>query len=841
MKTGTHTFVLAGFYNTIPLKLKEMVLFILPAAKGLKRRPLLLALIGLTTGIVGRQAAFSPTTSAAILLPLTLCCGAIIPRHQILAALIPLFALAGACLMDPWARMEKTLPIPFPPETELSGQVTQLSIHGEDIKCVLRDLHLNKDGAIPPPLSGIRLIIKGGHSLSLAEGMRVSATCQLRAFTNFNNPGRFDYRKHMAHRGIAAWTKIKAIEATPLPGHPMGRWRTLLYNARRRIKASIKIHAPTPRSQALLSALITGDRSSISQPTRNLFTQTGTAHLLAISGLHLGIVTALFFFFFKHLFSLWHEPLLRGHTQRMTAIATMIPVLFYALLSGLAPSTQRALMAAALVLGALALYEEVDLPTTLALAALIILTVHPPALFSVSFQLSFAAVTAIVASLSQQQKASEEIAPPSFTQRAGMFLIPPWFATLGTAPLVWHHFGYAAPVGLIANLIIVPIASFGVVLPGLIGVLLLPFSATFAGLFFFMAGHAAESAMGVASLFSILPYGFLTLPRPTPITTALVLTLLFSLLLSQPHRRKGPAAVAFYCLAMLVITAFNTFDKRHNNPNLRITVLDVGQGSAAVVDFPNGKRWLVDGGFARPNGYDVGRYAVAPYLQKAQITSLDAVVLSHPESDHMGGLIHILRYFTVGELLTSPHKGKGELWELFCETATHTGTLKRCFTAQSLPMFVEGVHVSCLHPSAPHTCFTGRGAANNNSLVLMLSYGHHRFLLTGDIMEKAESRLVEQAGQALRADVIVVPHHGSATSSTSKFIDHVRPSIAVVSVGGSNRYGLPNKQVLSRYSKTGCALYRTDRHGAVTIESDGVSLSTKTFLSPPLDTTPNAA
>ena len=832
MKTGTDTFNLAGFYSTIPFKLKEMVLFLLPAAEGLYRRPLLLALMGLTTGIVIRQAAVSPATSAAILLPLTLCCGAIIPQHKILAGLIPLLALAGSFLVDPWVRMEKSLPLPFSSETALTGRVTKLSIHGNDIRCVLRDLHLEKDN-LPPPLSGIRLIIKGGHDLSLSEGMRVSATCQLRAFTNFNNPGRFDYRRHMAHRGIAAWTKIKAHEATLLPGGTLGSWRVLLYKSRQRINAAIKIHAPTPRSQALLSALITGERSGISPPTRDLFTQTGTAHLLAISGLHLGIVTTLFFFFFKHLFSLWSGPLIKGHTQKMTAMATLLPVLLYALLSGLGPSTQRALMAATLVLGALTLYEEVDLPTTLALAALIILIVHPPALFSVSFQLSFAAVTAIFAGLSQQRKKTDERIPPSVTQRAGMFLIPPWFASLGTAPLVWHHFGYAAPVGLLANLVVVPMASVGVVLPGLIGVLLLPLSATLAGLFFCVAGHAAESAMGMASLFSMLPGGFLILPRPTPTTTALVLVPLFSLLLSQPHRRKGPIAISFCCLVLLILTAFSSLEKRYKNPNLRITVLDVGQGSAAVVDFPNGKRWLVDGGFARPNGYDIGRYAVAPYLQKAQVISLDAVVLSHPESDHMGGLIHILNYFAVEELLTSPHRGKGELWNLFCEAASRAGAPEHYFTAQSTPKIVEGVHVSCLHPPGPRACFTGKGAANNNSLVLLLTYGHHRFLLTGDIMEKAESRLVKKSGQALHADVLVVPHHGSATSSTPEFIGRVRPAIAVVSVGSANRYGLPNEQVLSRYSRAGSALYRTDHHGAVIIESDGVTLSTRTFLSPP--------
>jgi len=794
---------------------------------------MLFVLTGLVVGILAGHAGMPGREFTGILLALTACGWLATPRRPFPAVLIPLFALAGSCLIAPWTALPGALTEQAPSPRPLAGRIELVRVSDRDLKCTLRDVRIQAGPDLAPPFTGVRLIIKGGSALPAAEGMRLATTCRLRPFTSFNNPGRFDYRRHMMQQGVSAWGVVKAGDVVLSPATPVHRWKTTLHHARCRIEKALFAHAPTPRSGALLCALLTGNRTHISQSLRDLFTRTGTAHLLAISGLHLGIVATLFFFLFTWCFSFWERPLIKGHTQMLAAIATVMPVLLYALLSGMAPSTQRAFIAVCLVMGALALHEEADLPTTLALAAIAILVSHPPALFTVSFQLSFTAVAAILASLAQLRNPAKPMAPRTFRQRVLLFVIPPCFASFGTAPLVWYHFGYTSPIGLLANLIQVPVTSFGVILPGLAGVLLLPICAPLAGLLFLMAGYAVEGTIHMATLFSAIPGGYLLLPRPRPATTLIVLFLLFSLLLSTPRRRKGPMLVAAFCLLLLGGTAGKTFYQRHHNPTLRVTVLDVGQGSAAVLAFPNGKRWLVDGGFAWPGRYDVGRFAVGPYLQAAQITTLDAVVLTHPESDHMGGLVHILKQFTVRTLITGPRPGKGALCDQFREAATRCGARTVHLTDQAPPMVVEGVRITCLHPEAPPGGFTGTGSVNNNSLVLQLTYGRHRFLLTGDIMKKAETRLLAEAGEALQSDVMVIPHHGSRSSSTPTFLARVRPSIGVISAGQTNRYGLPHKEVLNRYTRAGCTIYRTDRHGAVTIESDGVSLSVSTFLTSP--------
>ncbi|VVS93388.1 DNA internalization-related competence protein ComEC/Rec2 [Desulfoluna spongiiphila] len=814
-------------------RVRETVLFLFPAMSGLDGRPLLFVLTGLVAGILTGHAHTPVPVSGGLFLALTACGMLAAPGRRLSALLIPLCALAGSWLIAPWADLpEPVTEAPSAPRV-LSGRIEHIRLQDRDLKCTLRDVRFKNGHGLAPPCTGIRLIIKKGCTLAVAEGMHLTTRCRLRPFTSFNNPGRFDYRRHMMQKGVAAWAVVKADDVTLSPAHPVHRWKSALHHARGRIEKALFAHAPTPRSGALLCALLTGNRAHVSPSLRDLFTHTGTAHLLAISGLHLGIVATVFYVLFTGMFSHWERPLIKGHTQMLAAAATLVPVLLYALLSGMAPSTQRALTAACLVMGALALHEEADLPTTLALAAIAILVSHPPALFAVSFQLSFAAVGAILASLAQLRTPRNPMTQRTFRQRVLLFIIPPCFASFGTAPLVWYHFGYASPIGLLANLILVPMTSFGVILPGLAGVLILPLCAPLAGLLFALAGYILEGTIQGASLFAAVPGGYLLLPRPGLATTLLVMILLFSLLLSTPHKRKGPLLIAIFCLLLLGQRATTAYMHRHHNPTLRVTVLDVGQGSAAVLAFPKGKRWLVDGGFAWPGRYDVGRFAVGPYLQAAQITTLDAVVLTHPESDHMGGLIHILKNFTVKTLFLGPRPGRGALWNRFDEAATRCGTRIVHLTDRSPPMDVEGVHITCLHPEALPKGFTGDGSVNNNSLVLRLAYGDHRFLLTGDIMEKAEDRLLADAGDALKANVMVVPHHGSRSSSTRAFLARVTPSIGVISAGQTNRYGLPHTEVMERYLRAGCALYRTDLHGAVTIESNGVSLSVSTFLAPP--------
>ena len=238
----------------------------------------------------------------------------------------------------------------------------------------------------------------------------------------------------------------------------------------------------------------------------------------------------------------------------------------------------------------------------------------------------------------------------------------------------------------------------------------------------------------------------------------------------------------------------------------------------------------MDGGFAWPNGYDTGRLAVAPYLQSQGILRLDAVILTHPESDHMGGLIHIINRFKVQIFIHTSYAGKGVLWDQLMDAVTRSGC-REILLDDAFPYWkIQGATITCLNPGSCPYPVSGR--TNNNSIVLHIAYGNHSFLLTGDILKEAENCLIQNHRKKLSADLLFVPHHGSKSSSTPAFLQHVAPSFAAISVGKRRQYNLPSRKVVHRYTQTGCQLFRTDRHGAITFSTNGNRLTASSFLQP---------
>ena len=814
-------------YHRLPVR--ETILFLFPALMGLSKRPLLFVGIGFASGIFLSHLSLS--LGLVFTLSLLLFWALRLPFRR----WIP-WCIAGAmgwALASPWTPPLALLSFP---ETKVSikGVVTRVEMRPGGMRVLLSDITTVPADLLAPPQDSLRLLVKGDAALTEGETLVVHAA--LRPFQTFRNPGAFDYAAHMRNEGVGAWAVVKAKDLTTAPPSAKESWRAVRHRFRRQIETKFFATAPTQRAGALLTALILGDRSHLTQPMRDAFAKTGTAHLLAISGLHLGIVATLFYGLLTRLLSLWERLLIKGRVQRLAALLTLIPLFLYALLSGMAPSTQRALVAATLFLLTLALHEEVDIPTTLGLAATLILMAHPPALFSLSFQLSFSAVVAIVAGLYHARLLPQgNLTPPNrrWADRIRLFAVPPTCAWLGTAPLIWFHFGYVAPAGLAANLLIVPLASLLLIPMALLGTFAAPMVSPLAQLLFWGSGLLSEFLLILVDLFHAIPGAAITLPLPSPETVTALMVGIFSLLLAPKKQFKGPLVIAAVCAIFLCATGLRAIHSRFFAPHLAITVLDVGQGSACVISFPGKRRWLVDGGFARPGGFDTGRFAVMPYLQSQGILTLDAVVLSHPESDHMGGLVHIFNELNVRTLIRSHHDGKGKLWETFMEAVERSGARQILIHENTPDWRVAQTRIACLNPSSGPSMYKGRGATNNNSLVLALTHGNQTCLLTGDILKQAEKRLVETHGDALGADLLMVPHHGSKSSSTLPFLTKVAPRLAAISVGKNRRYNLPSEDVVSRYAHPHCQLFQTHKNGAITFTIHKDAITFETFAQDP--------
>jgi competence protein ComEC len=732
----------------------------------------------------------------------------------------------------------------------------------------------------------IRVTVSGQGPV-FARGDRVVFRSRLRQPRNFNNPGAFNYRRYMAFKGLWRTAYTKGSRLQVVQRSSSGDLAQQLNDVRRALAALIDRAGKGP-SAAVLKALVIGDRSAISSAVRDGFNRAGVGHVLAISGLHIGIVATVAFFFFHKLLRLVRPLLWRAWTRKGAAVFSLVPVCIYGVVSGMSPSTQRAVIMVGAFLMTFLFERERDTLNTLALAAFIILILFPPALFSISFQLSFMAVLSILYGMSCIQKAAPidgqnvKTTANQLLRKLVAFFLVSLLAICGTLPLVMFYFNQISLIGLLANFVVVPLVGFVVIPCGLLTLFIYPVSSQIAygcvqiclfvldyvllAINYFADLPFAAVKTITPSLFEMVcyyvlgwvvlnglstrqtPTGYRNLPnaradrvpardRYLKPHSRFGLNRLLSrvaavrgLLTAGSAAKKG-AIIGLVVVLALMVDAGYWFARRHLNGDLRVTYIDVGQGSSALLELPGGHTALIDGGgFSDNNTFDMGARVLAPFLWRKKIRTIDTLVLSHPNSDHLNGLIFIARHFNVKTILTNNETrttlGYKRLQNLIAKKQINLPDFQHMPRQQ----LINGVEFCFLYPPAD---FLAQKASqkwrttNNNSLVVKVSFGEISFLFVGDIMAEAERELVDLAGADLGCDVLLVPHHGSRTSSSQPFISSVQPDVAVFSVGWKNRFRFPHLSVLDAYEKIGCRIFRTDRNGAIMLKTDGKRLTVK--------------
>jgi len=648
----------------------------------------------------------------------------------------------------------------------------------------------------------------------------IGCRADLKPIENFNNPGGFDYRGYMELKGLrcTGWARddfLVRFKEFSDPG-AVAFLINRMQNYRREFAFHIASRVKNRDAAGVLMALVLGDKSFIDKDLNNVFMRTGASHILAISGLHLSIVALVSFFCFNWFFSLFSRLVIPGHSRKIAALFTLAPLIFYALLSGFSPSTRRALAMVVVLMAAHVMEKEADTFNSLAAAFIVILLVDPVALFSISFQLSFFAVLFIICGVSMKKRVKK---PPrersSLLQKILISVSISLFATLGTQPLIMLYFNQISFAGPFTNLILIPCAGFMAVPLGLSALFIYPVSIFISDFLLTMAGLILEQCIWFLTWVSSMP--FLWGHTVTPDLLEILCYYLFFAALFIIARKMKKSGAVIVAATLLVFCAREAviIHQRFFNKKLSVFVLDVGQGQAVLIGAPLGKRVLVDGGgFSRFSNFDTGESIVAPFLRRQRILNLDAVILTHPESDHMNGLIHIMETFRVGLFIKNRDRGSENYEELM---AVVKGKNIKVETLPGLD-FLElgGVRLEFLHP-------LGRtpGDLNNNSIVSKLIHGKISILLPGDIMKNGELQLVQERGNRLLSNVLIAPHHGSSSSSSDFFLDKVFPESVIISCGKRNMYGFPHATVIERYLKRGYRLFRTDISGAVQILSTG--------------------
>jgi len=777
--------------------------------------------------------------SGATFSPLTLCglCGYLAIQPW-LAPSFPENHVVHFVNSHPWriSGIVADTPLSKPRRTKLILKVTRLETEKESLS-VFGQIRVTVYGTPPAFERGDALTFKG----------------RIRAIRNFNNPGAFDYKTYLALKKIwgSAYTtadRLQVVRSTAKVGffREIDRIRSRIAN----LIDGIETRLVSTDGKAVLKALIVGDRSGITPEWRMAFNRAGVGHLLAISGLHVGIIAATAFWLLRWLLSHWQAVLWRAWVNKGAAGLTLIPVVAYGLLAGLSPSTQRALIMVSVFLVAFLIEQEQDLFNTLAVAALIILIINPPALFSVSFQLSFAAVAAILVGLSFLKQGGRK-PDMSFWRRIVRGLLSmgmvSLFAMLGTLPLVMHYFNLVSLVGWGANVLVVPLIGFTIIPLGLLAVGVYPLSATLALLLWQGCLVILSKVLDLIRIIADWPWAAARTVTPTGLEIACYYALLLGLFLLAKGRLAPHAAnraqLARWGKGVLVgVFLITSIDvgywsyQRFGRSDLRVTAIDVGQGSATLVEMPGGHTVLIDGGgFGDNTVFDVGARVVAPFLWHKKIKTVETLVLSHPNSDHLNGLPFIAENFNTKEFWANGESADKTGYRKLSQVLKRTDIIVPNFETLPRSKVIGGVTLDILYP--PRDFLQRRDVdawrnSNNNSLVLKVSYGRRSVLIPGDIMARGEAELATLKRADLGSSVLLSPHHGSRTGSSALFLDQVDPQIVVISAGWQNRFGFPHPSVLSRYKNRGYQVFRTDQHGAVTIVTDGSNLVVTSLLQP---------
>ena len=767
-----------------------------------------------------------------------------------------LFVCLGYLLIQPW-----TAPRFSPEHIRFSATGHKALITGviesSPVTAGLRQSFIIRtealgDGASLKKVVGKLRVSLSGRDPILNPGDRISFIGRIRPVQSFRNPGGFDYDRHLALKGVWATATGQGqsvrVRASSIPVGP-----EVWISPARKTVASLIDEVSHGDAAAILKALLLGDRGSVSDTLSEDFQRTGLGHLLAISGLHVGLTATVVFFIFSRCFGYVPGLLRRAWTKKAAVVPALLAVWCYGMLAGMSPSTQRAVIMVTVFLATFLLERPHDTLNSVAVAALAILIIQPPALFAVSFQLSFMSVVAIVLGLSlipKHDPSSSQGMRQAVFRRIAVFVSVSLAAIMGTLPLVLYYFNETSLIGIVTNLVFIPIIGFGVVPLGLLSIFLYPLSASMAAWGLKLCGIILAKALSLVHMAALLPFAAVKTVTPSCIEIIFYYCLLAAGgYLVQAYisgrrndmsagSRQRPGffrfAVVISAIAVtgIVLDSLYWGYQRFWSKTMRVTIIDVGHGSAGLVEIPGGEVLLIDGGGFSDNAtFDVGRRIVAPLLWRKKIRTVRTLILSHPDSDHLNGLIYISRHFHVARILSNSESAETRGYAELVSTAREKGIDMPDFSRLDRSWSMGEVEMDLLYPLPGFMEKRQTGLPrdrNNNSLVLWISFDGVSFLFPGDIMATAEMELIDASGSELSSRVLVAPHHGSRSSGTRLFLEAVKPEIVVVSTGWDDRFGALHPEVRESYDRSGARIFTTAEHGAVTFTTDGKQIWVKT-------------
>lgn len=792
----------------------------------LQERPLLLPFMAMATGlVVCDQTGFQlPSSSLAALLVCLAASSLIKWRLPFLICISLFFCAWGLCALTPWKSptlsprsiMHRASPVPVTVEGIIQNRPV-ISPAGSSL--ILRTEHVYHDGRSESVSGDLMLYVADGD-VTLARGDRIRCSTRISIPRRLGLPCEFDYPRYLSFQGVEATARVASQdEIVLIRAEAKDSVLRRADMVARHLGDFIRSSVADDTVSSVLAALLIGDQKRIPAELVNAYTRAGVNHILSVSGFHVGII-AYFIVMVSLLLATRCEALaLHFNLRRMVLLLTLPAMLLYLCLTGSAPATARSVIMLAGFVFALCAERETDPVNALLLSAFLLLAIHPPTLFDISFQLSFLALWGIVVIVPPVMVCFSAI-KSSWLRSLIQFVVASCAAAFATIVPVLFIFNQASLNGIVSNFLIVPLLGYGAVLTGFFAVPFIYLCAPVAHLLMGIAAKMVLLSNWMIRLFAALPvvqfYGITALDMLMFVTFMCVLTFL------RHRATKIFLTAVLPCIAIVShIYAPSAADGR-----LHVSMLSVGQAESLLVRLPDGATMLVDGGgYLHENGRDFGERTLAPALFKLGVRRIDYLILSHSHPDHVGGLPFVARTIPVGMFLESTAGGRGDGYDQLRAALGINRVPVRQLAAGDSVDLAGGVNLQVLSP--PRTIQPARGAVddmsmNEDSLVFRLVYGSFSILFTADAGFPAEDRMLAAAGD-LKATVLKVGHHGSRYSTLEAFLDRVAPKAALISAGNGNSFGLPSSRTLSLLARRGVRIYRTDLDGTIELISNGTT------------------
>lgn len=727
-----------------------------------------------------------------LVLGIIICIAGLRLDYSMVAGLAVILFLMGIALTS--FKLEGTQLIKYTDKPiEITGTVEKAVISEDKMRLIIRVRKIKQDDIYIDMDEKLLLNLIGHKDIRVGDRIRFNGI--LKEPLPNTNPHLFNYKLNLLSEGIFTTCTIREYMIEELVRNELDLFTRFKLKAKEEIEGILDLYLNEDNSLIMKSILL-GDYRYLEEEEVGKFRDLGLAHVIAVSGLHIGIITVLLIYFLAYL----------GINRRVNIVISIAIIWTYAYIIDFPLSVLRANIMYTVLLLSQLLKKPYDSLNSLFLSLLLMVIINPFWIFHVGFQLSFVATFYVI-------YYTPKVSSIFSFKKEGMFksLSSIVAAQLGVLPILAYYFNRLPTVGIVANLLLVPLFNICLVMT----ILLIPMSFV-NGYLASSMGTVIDSIINVQSLsmniLSYFPVLYVKVRSPSIFEIILyyfIMFIVFEIIIYRNVNRRAFKLVVIFFVAILVT---NQLLISLDN-SLSIEFIDVGQGDSILIRSKRGN-YLIDTGGDIFGQFDVGENVLLPYLEKQGIFKLDRIFISHFDKDHCGSLPYLMDNMKIEKIYISYTDDDNELYRDIKVKAIERGVSLRILKKGDLLKLSNDTHLLVISPDRDLLDMV-KGKDNDLSLVLLLMHLDNKVLFTGDIERRGEMNVVETLHTNI--DLLKVPHHGSNTSSSVELLQKLKPKAAVVSAGRNNMFGHPHGEVVKRYEENNISLYRTDESGLIRV------------------------